>query len=141
MLKKIRHFEIVAIFVTLLLISFACSTYPLKFTFSSKTWHDVEAWSFTVITSAGVSAGIVSALILSIRPIDIFRYLSEDDDFKEEIMKYSAWLIKKVKKKKERSFTSVWLYALFDFSHRNMFIDWLHRSRFLEGIRRNFTLV
>jgi len=142
MLKKITRPKIVAIFVSLFLVSFACSTCPLKFTFPSKSWHDVETWSITVITSAGASASVVTieTVVCSIRPIDVFRYLSdEDDDFKEELAKYSAWLIKKTKKKKKRTFTSVLLYALFDFSQRNMLIDWLHRGRFLEGIRQKVT--
>jgi hypothetical protein len=142
MLKKIAHPKIVAIFLSLFLVSFACSTYPLKFTFRSKSWHDVETWSITIITSAGASASVVviETVVFSIRPIDVFRYLSdEDDDFKEELMKYSAWIIKK--KKKKRTSTSVWLYALFDFSQRNMFIHWLRRVRFLEGIRRKVTKI
>jgi hypothetical protein len=77
---------------------------------SSGSWHVVESWSLALTT--GVAAG-ETVVVFSIRPIDIYSYISsEDDDFQKGIVQYFLWLINKAKKKENPHHMPVWLCIL-----------------------------
>jgi hypothetical protein len=88
---------------------------------SSGSWHSVESWSFTVTT--GIAAGETVG-VFSIRPIDIYSYVSsEDDDFQKEVVQYLQWFFNKAKKKENPCLMPVWLYMSLDSSQRSSFFN------------------